>query len=649
MSYADPQRPVKVGFGPRARRLLKQVEETYPHGIHPALVPGIGVEEQRNRYGTDKVVFGVTGALILAFIAWGVISTDSLSAASTAALNWTLMNVGWLFTGLVAVILVFMLSMAASRYGNIPLGKDDEKPEYRKFSWIAMMFSAGIGIGIIFFGPLEPLTYYQSPAPGGPAAETPEAAVKALAQTFFHWGVGPWAIYGLVGAAVAYGAFRRGRVPLMSSILVALVGQKRADGTVGRLVDMFAIVATLFGTSASLGIGAMQIGRGVEIVAGIGKLPNAALIAIIAILTACFIASAVSGIGRGIRWLSNINMVLALSLTVFIFVAGPTLFILNLWPAAIMDYAQNFFGMLGLGPAHGSEAAAFVGSWTVFYWAWWISWSPFVGIFLARISRGRTLREFVIYVITMPTLVCILTFGVLGGTSIWLRQQGDGISADGPAEEMFFHVLGTLPLSQITPVLGMVIIAIFFITSADSASVVMGTLSQRGKSDPSKPVTIFWGLAMMGIAVVMLLVGGGDALNGLQNMIIVTAIPFTLILVAMMLSFAKDLNSDPAVIRRRFAMSALKEAVMKGVDQYGDNFSLSIQEAPEGEGAGADFDSHDAEVTDWYQRTDEEGDPVDYDYATGTYADGWTPEGETEQDADTMSDAPAEDEVDDRG
>ena len=627
-------RSQKEGVGPKARRLFKQVDETYPHGIHPALVPGIGVEEQRNRYGTDKVVFGVTAVLIIAFIAWGVVSTETLSSASKVALEWTLAHVGWLFTGLVAVILLFMLFIAMSRYGNIPLGKDDEKPEYRKFSWIAMMFSAGIGIGIIFFGPLEPLTYYQSPAPDAATPETPEAAVKALAQTFFHWGIGPWAIYGLVGAAVAYGAFRRGRVPLMSSILVALLGQKRTDGIAGRMVDIFAIVATLFGTSASLGIGAMQIGRGVEIVGGIGKLPNAALIAIIAVLTACFIASAVSGVGRGIRWLSNINMVLALVLSLFIFIAGPTLFILNLWPAAIMEYFQSFFHMLGLGPAYGAEAATFTGTWTVFYWAWWISWSPFVGIFLAKISRGRTLREFVLYVITMPTLVCVMTFGILGGSSIWLRSQGDPISADGDPEEMFFHVLGTLPLAQVTPILGMVIIAIFFITSADSASIVMGTLSQRGNSEPAKLVTIFWGIAMMGIAVVMLLIGGGDALSGLQNMIIVTAIPFAAILVAMMISFAKDLRSDPLVIRRAYATWALRDAVKKGVDRYGDDFRLAVQRAPEGEGAGADFDSHDAKVTDWYQRTDEEGQPVDYDYATGTYADGWTPEGDAQDVAD---------------
>ena len=622
---APTPRP-REGIGTAAKRLLKQVDQTYPHGIHPALVPGIGVEEQRNRYDTDKVVFGVTAVLIGAFIVWGVVSTESLSAASTAALNWTLANVGWLFTGLVAIIVLFMLFIGMSRYGTIPLGKDDEQPEFRKFSWVAMMFSAGIGIGIIFFGPLEPLTYYQTPAPGAASPETPEAAVKALAQTFFHWGIGPWAVYGLVGAAIAYGAYRRGRVPLMSSMLTALLGKRAVEGWAGRLVDMFAIVATLFGTAASLGIGAMQIGRGVEIVAGLGKLPNAALILIVSVLTACFIASAVSGVGRGIRWLSNINMALALSLSVFIFIAGPTLFILNLWPAAIMEYAQNFFHMLGLGPAYGPEAAKFTGAWTVFYWAWWITWSPFVGIFLAKISRGRKIREFVLYVITMPTLVCMFTFGILGGTSMWLRSQGDPISADGPPEELFFHVLSTLPLSQVTPIIGMIVIAIFFVTSADSASLVMGTLSQRGKSEPDKPVTIFWGLAMMGIAVVMLLVGGGDALNGLQNMIIVSAIPFAVIIILMMLSFAKDLRSDPLVIRQSYATSALRNAVRRGVDQYGDDFDLVVRRSAAGEGAGAAFDSYDESVTGWYQRTDEDGQPVDYDYATGTYADGWTPE-----------------------
>ena len=624
------QRP--AGLGEKARQIIRRVEKSYPHGIHPALVPGIAVEEQRNRYGTDKVVFGITAALIIGFIAWGLTSKDSLITVSGAALAWTLANVGWLFTGLVAVILLFMLFIAVSRYGNIPLGKDDEAPEYSKFSWIAMMFSAGIGIGILFFGPLEPLTYFQSPAPGSATevvAESPEAAVKALAQTFFHWGIGPWAIYGLVGAAVAYGAFRRGRVPLMSSILTALLGKKRVDGVAGRLVDMFAIVATLFGTAASLGIGASQIGRGVEIVAGIGKLPNAVLILIIALLTAAFITSAVSGVGRGIRWLSNINMTLAMVLAIFIFAVGPTLFILDLLPSAIMEYGQSFFHMLGLGPAYGPEAAAFTGSWTIFYWAWWISWSPFVGIFLAKISRGRTLREFILYVITMPTLVCIVAFAVLGGTAIWMRQQGLGLDANGPSEELFFQVLGNLPLNQITPIIGMILIAIFFVTSADSASMVMGTLSQRGQSEPSKGVTVFWGLAMMGIAVIMLLIGGSDALAGLQNLIVVTAVPFAVILLLMMISFAKDLRSDPLVIRREYAVSALQQAVREGIDEYGDDFALTVQGTKAGEGAGSDFDSHDTSVTEWYQRTDEEGNNVDYDYATGTYADGWTPEDPT--------------------
>ena len=625
-SAAKPVREAASHLAHRTREIQREVDASYPHDIHPALVPGINVEEQRNRYGTDKVVFGVTAVLIVAFLAWGVFDTAGLKSASAAALNWTVTHTGWMFTLLVVVILFFMGFIALSRYGSIPLGKDDEEPEFSKFSWVAMMFSAGIGIGIIFFGPFEPLTYYQAPAPGSAEAETPKAAVKALSQVFMHWGIGPWAIYGLVGAAIAYGSYRRGRVPLMSAILAPLLGKNTSTSPIGRLVDMFAIVATLFGTAASLGIGATQIGRGVEIVAGIGSLPNAALILIVAVLTCGFIISAVSGVSKGIRWLSNINLTLALILAVFIFLAGPTLFVLNLIPSSLLDYLQNFFTMLGLGPAYGEAAATFTGQWTVFYWAWWISWSPFVGIFLAKISRGRTLREYVLYVITLPTSVCMAAFAVLGGTAIWMRSNGKDLSSSMPAQDVFFGVLQNLPLHQVTPILAMVLISIFFITSADSASLVMGTLSQRGRSEPTKPVTIFWGLCMMGIAMIMLLIGGSDALDGLQNLIVVTALPFAIILFAMMIAFAKDLRTDPLVLRRAYATSALRNAVAEGIDQYGDDFQIAIEKAPEGEGAGAHIDSHDTAVTDWYQRTDEDGEPVDYDYATGEYADGWVPD-----------------------
>jgi len=632
-------RPAKASLGQRAARVLRREKKEYPHNTHPGLVPGIAVDDQRVRYGTDPLVFGVAAVLVLGFVAWGIFSTETLKSVSDLALGWVVKNTGWLFSSLLVVILVFMLFIGFSRYGKIPLGVDGEKPEYSKFSWVAMMFSAGVGIGLFFFGPYEPLTYFMTPAPGEAAPESAEALHKAMAQTYFHWGFNAWAIYALVGAAVAYGSYRRGRVPLMSAIFTPLLGRRQADGPAGRLIDMFAIVATLFGTAASLGIGALQIGRGVEIVSGIGSLPNAALIGIIAVLTAAFIASAVSGIGRGIRMLSNINMSLAIVLVVFIFLTGPTLFLLNLIPASITEYLSDLLHLMSKGPSWGAEAADFSANWTVFYWAWWISWSPFVGIFLARISRGRTLREYVQYVLVVPTLVCVIAFGIFGGTAIWMRMQGSEISADGAPEALFFQILDGLPLGSITPFLAMFCIAIFFITSADSASLVMGSLSQRGKPAPDRKVTVFWGLAMMGIAVVMLLVGGNEALSGLQNLIIVSALPFAVILALMMVAFTRDLQTDPLIIRREYATAALEQAVRTGIDEHGDDFAIAVKKAPQGQGAGADFDSHDKTVTDWYQRRDEDGKPVDYDYDSGEYADGWTPEGvDAEEGAGTAGD-----------
>ncbi len=617
---------------------MRRVEENYPHNIHPGLVPGISVNEQRRRYGTDRVVFSVAAVLILGFIAWGVISTDSLTAVSDAALAWVVTNMGWLFSALVSVVLLFMVFIGFSRYGRIPLGVDGEKPEYSKFSWIAMMFSAGMGIGLFFFGPFEPLTYFITPAPGTADPETREAIHKALAQTLFHWGLHAWAIYALVGAAVAYGAYRRGRVPLMSSIFTVLLGKRQTDGLPGRMIDMFAIVATLFGTAASLGIGALQVGRGVEIVSGIGKLPNAGLIIIIAILTAGFVASAVSGIGRGIRWLSNINITLAFLLGIFIFVTGPTLFLLNLLPAALNEYIAELPHMMSKGASWGQESADFAAEWTVFYWAWWISWSPFVGIFLARISRGRTLREYVQYILVVPTLVCLGAFGVFGGTAMWMRMQDSSIGVDAGAQDLFFEVLDRLPLAGITPFLAMTCVSIFFVTSADSASVVMGILSQRGKEVPDKKVTVFWGLAMMGIAVVMLLIGGGEALKGLQNLIIVSALPFAVIILFLMVAFIKDLTTDPMIIRGAYAAKAMEDAVLTGIDEHGDDFELSVEESPEGTGAGAGFDSHDPKVTDWYQRTDADGHPVGYDYSDGEYTDGETPSSSDDPDGEASTD-----------
>ena len=622
----------------QTQHLLHKVP--YPHGMHPGLVRGIAIDEQIIKYRTDRVVFLCTGALVLAFILWGIISTDSLRSVSDVALQWVVDNTGWLFSILAAVILLFMLFVGLSRYGNIPLGRDNEEPEYSYGSWIAMMFSAGMGIGLLFFGPYEPMIYFTTPAPHSSAEPGSYQALNdAMSQTMLHWGLNAWAIYALVGCAIAYGTYRRGRVPLISSIFSPLLGHKFAQGGVGQVIDMLAITATLFGTCASLGMGGMQITRGIELVSGIGRIGNAGLIIIISLLTAAFIASAVSGISRGIRLLSNINMGLAFCLMAFIFFAGPTVFILNLVPSTLMNYLSDLFGLLATSPSYGPQAAQFASAWTVFYWAWWISWSPFVGLFIARISRGRTLRQFVTGVLLAPTLVCLISFCIYGGTTMYLQIHGVDMRLQEGAEVMLFALLQQLPLSKITSVVAMFCLAIFFITSADSASVVMGSLSQQGKPVPDRKITVFWGLCLAGIAVVGMLVGGQDALQGMQNLIIVASLPFAIIIAGMIFALLRDLSRDPFTIRRNFERSALSKAVIGGLKSYGDNFKIVVVPTKEGEGAGADFDYTTPEMTEWYRRTDTEGNPIDYDYASQTYLDKqgnpvyWNEEEETYEDA----------------
>lgn len=604
----------------QTQNLLHKVP--YPHGMHPGLVRGIAIDEQIIKYRTDKVVFLCTGTLVLGFILWGLISTDSLRSVSEVVLQWVVDNTGWLFSILAAIILLFMLFIGLSRYGNIPLGRDNEEPEYSFGSWIAMMFSAGMGIGLLFFGPYEPMIYFTNPAPHSSAkAGTYQALNDAMSQTMLHWGLNAWAIYALVGCAIAYGTYRRGRVPLISSIFVPLLGHKFAEGGIGKVIDMLAITTTLFGTCASLGMGALQIARGAELVTGIGRIGNAGLFAIISVLTAAFIASAVSGISRGIRMLSNINMGLAFCLMAFIFFAGPTVFILNLVPSTLMSYLSDLFGLLSTSPSYGPEAGQFVSAWTVFYWAWWISWSPFVGLFIARISRGRTLRQFVTGVLIAPTLVCLISFCIYGGTTMYMQINGTDMPLDDGAEMMLFALLGNLPLTKITSLIAMICLAIFFVTSADSASVVMGSLSQQGKPVPDRKITVFWGLCLAGIAVVGMLVGGQDALQGMQNLIIVTSLPFAIIVAAMIIALLRDLSRDPFTIRRKFERSALSKAVVGGLKSYGDDFKIVVVPTKDGEGAGADFDSTAPELTEWYRRTDTEGNPIDYDYSSQTYLD----------------------------
>lgn len=609
-----------------ATRFLKEV--TYPHSIHPALVPGVSVEDQRIRYRVDKPIVVVVGGFIIAFVVWGIVNPEQVFQVSSAALSWVMLNLGWIFTVLAVVLVFVLLGLAFSRYGKIPLGLDGEKPEYSTLSWAAMLFAAGIGIAIIFFGPYEPMSHYLSPRPGSYEPASEDAVLGALSQAAMHFGVNAWAIYGVVGLCVAYVSYRRGRVPLMSSILMPFFGAKDSRAWPARVIDGLAIVATLFGTAASLGLGALQIGQGVTVVSGWSPTGNKLAIILIVVLTCGTIASATSGVAKGIRWLSNINLVLSIGLALFFFVVGPTAFLINMIPSVFVDYISNAPDMLTPNMGQGEETQAWLSSWSTFYWAWWVSWAPFVGIFVAKISRGRTIRQFVLGVLFIPSTIIILAFTILGGTSIWLQRTygdiapGDDIAQLPAQERVFFVVLDHLPGASVVAPIVIVMLAIFFITTADSASLVNSQLSQGGNPDPKRLITAFWGLCMAGIAVVILVAGGTDALQGLQNLVTVTALPFAIIMAGMVVALLRELRNDPRAIRSLYATEALNNAVVHGVHDYGDDFAIAVEKASSKDYAtGAEFDSTASEVTEWYQRTDEEGRPVEYDYETGRYLD----------------------------
>ncbi|TDB80840.1 BCCT family transporter [Actinomadura sp. KC216] len=530
---------------------------------------------------TDWIVYGLTAGLSMAFVIWGAVWTDSLSSTAQSVLDWLLANVGWLFVLAATGFVIFSLWLAMSKYGRIPLGREDEEPEFRTVSWIAMMFSAGMGIGLMFFGVAEPLTHFVDPPPGTVAPQSEPAIETAMATTMFHWTLHPWSIYAVLGLAIGYGHYRRGRSQLISSAFVPLIG-RHGTGPVSKLIDILALFATLFGSAASLGIGALQIRTGLQEAGWIESLGTTVLVLIIVVLTIGFVLSAVSGIARGIQWLSNINMVLAAVLAFFVFVVGPTVFILELLPTSIGSYIRDFGEMASRSGATGGKPMQdYLADWTIFYWAWWISWSPFVGMFLARISRGRTIRQFVAGVILVPSVVSLVWFAIFGGTAI--RQQHEHLDpyGDGSEEQITFNVLGNLPWELLTAIVVMILVAIFFVSGADAASIVMGTLSQRGSASPARWMVIFWGAMTGGVAAIMLVIGGDKALSGIQNITFIGALPFAIVLILLCVSLAKDIRDDPMMRRQLKGAEVLEGAVVSGTERHEGEFELVTQPAPE--------------------------------------------------------------------
>lgn len=550
--------------------------------------------------GTDYWVFGIAGCLALAFIAWGFVSPEGLGAVAGKALDWVITNTGWLFVIAASVFAVFVIVLASKNFGRIPLGKDGEKPEFSTVSWISMMFATGMGIGLVFYGVGEPLFFYMSPPPGTVEGQTDAALSTAMGTTLFHWTLYPWAMYAIVGLGMAYGSFRLGRPQLFSSMFSSIFGERAIHGWGGRTINILAILATLFGSACSLGLGALQIGGGIQATGVMENVGSGILVIIIAILTALFVASAVSGIERGIQWLSNTNMVLALVLALIVFIGGPTLFILNVIPNAIGAFIRDLPEMASRTAASTDGTMAdWLSSWTVFYWAWWVSWTPFVGLFIARISRGRSIRQFVTGVLLVPSTVTLLWFAIFGGGAIGLQERaqrtGDSSQAlasivDGAPDINFdlvlFDLLEKLPVPGWVAVVLMVVtvllIAIFFVTGADSASIVMGALSERGAEHPTRKSVIFWGVAVGAVAAVMLLAGGDHpaaALNGLKNITIVSALPFVLVMLLLCVAIWKDLSRDPLVIQNKVAREVLEQSVAEGVERHeGGHFSLMTTE-----------------------------------------------------------------------
>ena len=486
--------------------------------------------------------------IVAAIVLWGMLAPDNFSNFANSAFTWVIENLGWAYVLGGTVFVIFVLVIALSGFGKIRLGTADERPEFSTTSWIAMMFAAGMGIGLMFYGASEPLSMYRDGVPGHEKHEVG----TAMAQTMFHWTLHPWAVYAIIGLAIAYSTFRLGRKQLLSSAFIPLIGEKAANGWVGKLIDGLAVFATIFGTACSLGLGALQISSGLEASGFVDNPSTKLTIGIVSVLTLAFLLSAMSGVSKGIQWLSNTTMVVAAILAIFVFVFGPTVAQLNMLPTAVGSYLQNFFEMAArTAESSDGQAGEFLSGWTIFYWAWWISWSPFVGTFLARISRGRTVREFCLGVLLVPAGLSTAWFCIFGGTAIKMEQNGESIYSENGAEEQLFNLLHALPGGHLMGLFALILLATFFITSADSASTVMASMTQSGKSEAKPWLAAVWGLATAFIGLTLLISGGSDALNSLQSVTIVAATPFLFILIALMFAIVKDMSNDTIYLDKK--------------------------------------------------------------------------------------------------
>ncbi|ANU24429.1 BCCT family transporter [Planococcus donghaensis] len=488
------------------------------------------------------IVFWTSLLICLGMLAWGLISPEGFKIQTgewTSAISSTF---GWYYLLTVFLILTFCVYLIFSRFANLKLGKPGDKPEFSLISWFAMLFSAGMGMGLVFWTTAEPISHAFKNAPKSELGSD-QAIQEAMQFSFFHWGLHAWAIYGIVALVLAYFKFHNDAPGLISATLIPLFGKKLMAGPLGKLIDTLAVFATIIGVASTLGFGSAQINEGLSFLFGT---PNtfAFQLLILAVTTVLFIGSAWSGIGRGIKYLSNINMILAFILLVLLLIVGPTLYIFNSFTDTIGRYLTNFFSMsFNLEPVN-EDQRAWVDGWTVFYWAWWISWAPFVGIFIARISRGRTIKEFMLGVLLVPSLVCFIFFAVFGVSALNLEQNGIAKISEYSIETATFGVLQYYPLGTLLSYITLFVIAIFFITSADSATFVLGMQTTGGMLNPPNLVKITWGIIQSSVAAIVIYTGGTQ---GLQNALIIAALPFSVVILLMGVSFLKAAAQDPLV------------------------------------------------------------------------------------------------------
>ncbi len=499
-----------------------------------------GADRERGGRARLGSVFWTSIGISVVFVAWAVLFTENLNKVTSTSLGWVTETFGWTYLVVTLGILIFLVFLAFSRAGSIRLGEDSDRPEFSTATWLAMLLAAVMGIGLISYGVAEPISHFADPPHGLAEPNTPAAAARALQYSYFDWGLHAWAVFAVFGLAIAYATHRKGRRALVSQLFVPLLGD-RVNGPIGKTIDVLAVFSTLFGTTTSLGLGALQLNNGLGSLFGV-PVNSVSQVLIVAALTSLFTISAVTGISKGIKYLSQISTVLAIVFVAFMLIVGPAAFIANLYTESLGLWASDFFRMSLQGSAFGG--LEWMQLWTYFMLAWWVSWGAFVGIFLARISRGRTIRGFISGVLVVPSAAFFTWFTVFGGTAIHVDLYRGGDIARQTAADLntaFFATLDHFPLAGLTSAVAILLVVIFFVTSADSNTYVLSMMTSDGSLTPRRSVLILWG-AITGVTAVALLLAGG--LNGLQNTVIVTSLPFLVVIAALTVSFWKELSGD---------------------------------------------------------------------------------------------------------